>query len=41
MYKIIQIDFELFYKKNMFFIKHVRVHWVNLMKKNHIKISKA
>jgi hypothetical protein len=41
MYKIIQIHFKLFVQENMFIIKHVCVHWVNLMKKNHIKISKA
>jgi hypothetical protein len=28
-----QIDFKLLYKKNMFCLKQVCVHWVNLMKK--------
>jgi len=33
MYKIIRIDFEIFVQENMFLIKHVHVHWVNLMGK--------
>jgi hypothetical protein len=33
MYKIIEIDFELFVQEKMFLIKHIGVHWINLMTK--------
>jgi len=33
MYEIMQIDFNFFVQENMFILKQIHVHWVNLMKK--------
>jgi hypothetical protein len=40
MYKMMQFISKFLYKKKMFPFMQLHVHYVNLMKKNHIKISK-
>jgi hypothetical protein len=40
MHKMMQLISKFLYNKNMFPFMQLHVHYVNVMKKNHIKISK-
>ncbi len=41
MHKVIQLILNFLYNKNMPPSMKVHIHWMNLMKKNHVKFSKS